>query len=246
MAKRNRKTLKNFFKEGKRPTEKDFEDLIDSTLNMLDDGFSGSPQIGIGLAPLSQHGTIISTYRNPGDTNTVWEVAINKNNGDLQIKRCNEKNAQPVITLKYERDNNSHTQEVCFDGILCSPARKGTFKCGTVAADGQWHDILGEADKLQEGCWAFEVVAGCGERHKGRYALMVATALHCFGNKPRIHKVRSHFGYFGHKISLRWLRVKGTFTCKLQIRTRSQYGDGVLIQYQIANLWDNPLMDPLK
>jgi hypothetical protein len=242
MAKRSRKTLKNYFQEGKRPTEKDFEDLIDSTLNTLDDGFSGSPQIGIGLAPLSQNGTIISTYRHPGDANPVWEIAINRDNADLQIKRCNENIAQPVITLKHDQKKNS-TQEIRFDGIVCSPARKGTYKCGTVPANGQWHDIIGDGDRMQDGCWAFEVVAGCGERSKGRYALVVATALHCFGNNPKIHKVRSHFGYFGNKIGMRWLKVKDKFSCKLQVKTRSSYGEDAMIHYQITNLWDNPFME---
>ena len=245
MAKRNRETLKNYFRQGKRPSEKDFEDLIDSTLNTLDDGFSGSPQIGIGLAPHSQHGTIISTYRNPGDANPVWEIAIDKENGDLQFKRQQDEDSRKVFTLKYDPEN-INSQEIVVEGTICSPARKGTYKTGTVPADGKWHDLLGEEKLLQEGCLAFEVVAGCGERNKGRYALVVATVLHCFGSKPRIHMVRSHFGYFGHKIALRWVKIKGRFTCRLQIKTRSEYGEDTVIQYQITNLWDNPFMEQKK
>jgi hypothetical protein len=116
---------------------------------------------------------------------------------------------------------------------------------GSVPADGKWHDILGEEEYLQEGCMAFEVVAGCGERAQGRYALMVATAMHCFGNKPRIHKTRSHFGMFSNKLCLRWVKIKDKFACRLQIKTFMKYRGDAAIRYQIANLWDDPSMQRL-
>ena len=39
MALINRQTLKNYFKKGGFATEKHFVDLIDSSLNVVDDGF---------------------------------------------------------------------------------------------------------------------------------------------------------------------------------------------------------------
>ena len=36
----NRTTLKKYFSAGSQPTQTDFEQLIESTLNLLDDGFS--------------------------------------------------------------------------------------------------------------------------------------------------------------------------------------------------------------
>lgn len=244
MARRNRETLKNYFRQGKRPGEQEFEDLIDSSLNTLDDGFSGSPQIGIGLMPITEKGTVISVFRGSDDTKAIWEIAIDKENADMQIRRCGEGKVVPVATFKYQNSQLGGAQEIIFDSIITSKGHKGCFKTGTVPADGYWHDIISEEDRLDAGCWAFEIVAGCGERHNGRYALMVATAMHCFGNKPKIHTVQSYYGQWGNRIRLRWKKIKGTYEAKLQIKTHFRYGDDVYIRYQISNLWDNPLMIP--
>ena len=53
MAIRNRNTLIEGFSKGQRPTADDFKNLIDSTVNILDDGFSKDAQSGIKLAPIS-------------------------------------------------------------------------------------------------------------------------------------------------------------------------------------------------
>ena len=46
MAKQNRETLKRFFSAGKLPSEEHFADLIDSSLNVTDEGFSKSEDFG--------------------------------------------------------------------------------------------------------------------------------------------------------------------------------------------------------
>ncbi len=242
MAKRNRDTLKNYFRQGGRPTQQAFEDLIDSTLNTLDDGFSGSPKIGIGLSPLTEDGVVISTYRAPGDQNAAWEIAILKNNGDLQIRRCDEGKSIPVLTIKHQPDKGNEAQDVIINGTISSPGRKGSYISAEIPADGKWHDLLGDDSKLEEGCWAFEIVAGCGEHNRGRYALLTATAIHCFGSRPRIQKVRSNFGLFGNKICIRWVKLKNRYTCQLQMKTFFKYGEGTMINYHISKLWDNPTM----
>jgi hypothetical protein len=107
--------------------------------------------------------------------------------------------------------------------------------------DGLWHDILKESE-LEEGCFAYDIIAGCGERNKGRYALLSATAMHCYGSRRRIKKVRSNFGLWGSRLCLRWVKVKDRFTCRLQIKTSQRYGYGVMINYEIAQLWENNTM----
>lgn len=47
----NRSTLKGFFQKGKVPTEAHFTNLIDSTLNKLDDGIAKTVEHGLKLAP---------------------------------------------------------------------------------------------------------------------------------------------------------------------------------------------------
>lgn len=237
MARRNRETLKNYFRQGKRPSEQEFTDLIDSTLNTLDDGYSGSPQTGLGLTPLTEKGTILSAFRNQEDTKPIWEIAVDKNNADLHIRRCGGDESTPLITVKYEDSTISGTPEIAFNGIINCKGRKGSFKNGVAPADGNWHDIINSEDRLEAGCWAFEIVAYCGQRHKGRYALAVATAINCFGANAKIHTVQSHFGQWGNKIKLRWKKVKGEHNAKLQIKTYFRYSNEAQIEYQISALW---------
>ena len=59
----NRESLYERFKNGKRPNEKDFEDLINSSINKLDDGISKSFEAGLELAPQGEEGKeVISLY----------------------------------------------------------------------------------------------------------------------------------------------------------------------------------------
>jgi len=242
MARRNRDTLKNYFEKGKRPSQEAFEDLIDSSLNTLDDGFSGSPETGIGLSPLNDKGVIISAYNKPGDEKALWEIAVKDN--DLHILHCDDNdNSVPVFTIRHQGDKNHRSKDILIEGTISCSGRKGSYLTGEVPADGKWHDILGDPVDLEEGCWAFEVVAGCGERNSGRYALMTATAMHCFGNKPRIKKLSSNFGVFGNRLCIRWVKMKNRYTCRLQLKTFFRYTEGVNIKYQIAKLWDNPMFD---
>lgn len=248
MAKRNRETLKNYFRHGKRPTEEQFEDLIDSSLNTLDDGLSGAPHIGIGLTPLSDDGVILSAYKKAGEIQAVWKVAVDTKNGDLHIKRCKDiyhtedDKEEDVFILKHECEGGDAVPEIHFNGNITSKGRKGGYQTGIVPADGAWHCLLEDDGRLQEGCWAFEIMAGCGKKGSGKYALLHAVVMHCYGSKPTINVTRSHFGDFRNKLVLRWVKMKDRFTCQLQIRTRVNYGDNINIEYQITNLWDNPTM----
>ena len=52
MALINRQTLKNYFQKGGFATEKHFVDLIDSSLNVVDDGISINQKQGLKLNPL--------------------------------------------------------------------------------------------------------------------------------------------------------------------------------------------------
>ena len=47
----NRETLKNYFKNGARPSEENFGSLIDSMINKADDGISKNLTDGLLLAP---------------------------------------------------------------------------------------------------------------------------------------------------------------------------------------------------
>ncbi|MBB4036625.1 hypothetical protein GGR21_002531 [Dysgonomonas hofstadii] len=251
MPAKDRKTLKQYFEQGKKPSQQAFDDLIDSSLNTMDDGFIGSPTIGMGLTPINDDGVIISAFTNntgkDDDKSLHWQVALNRDSGNLEIRRCKEGNIAPAMIIKHEisksESKKSTGHETQFNGLINYQGRKGSYITGEVPADGRWHDMLGERSDLQDGCWAFEIVAGCGDPNCGRHALLVATAIHCFGSRPQIKKTRSNYGLWGNRLCLRWVKMEGVFTCQLQIKTFFKYNEGTNIKFQIAKLWDNPLME---
>ena len=64
MALINRQTLKNYFKKGGFTTEKHFVDLIDSSLNIVDDGISIQKEHGLKINPLGFSTKLISFFKN--------------------------------------------------------------------------------------------------------------------------------------------------------------------------------------
>lgn len=54
MPRTNRNTLKEYFKRGSMPNQKHFYELIDSMVNISDDGIDKNPDDGLRLAPKSR------------------------------------------------------------------------------------------------------------------------------------------------------------------------------------------------
>jgi hypothetical protein len=233
MARRNRQTLKESFRQGKKPVEQDFENLIDSTLNILDDGFSKTPENGMGLAPLLENGTVISVFKELADPKPQWEIAINQERC-LEIRRCEDNNSIPVMVLKPDGtiELGGEDKGIVLKGALQTPVREGNMYRGSVPADGHWYDITGDLD----GCQALEVTAYAGKQHSGKHAVLAATATACFGTHAKIRKTTSHYGSYGHKICLRWKKSESKLKAKLQLKTIFKYDDETQIQYHITGL----------
>ncbi|MCD8042217.1 MAG: hypothetical protein LUH10_04060 [Tannerellaceae bacterium] len=239
MARRNRETLKKSFRKGKKPTENDFENLIDSTLNILEDGFFKSPENGIELTPLiGEKRVVMSVYREAGDPDPAWEISVGTR-GELKICRYGNPHSKPFVVLSPDGDIQIGDREkkIIFPGLSESPGRIGTFLSGEVPADGKWHAITPGL----EGVRALEVVAAAGRRTTGKHAILVAWATHCFGSKPQIKKIQSHYGVFGNKLVLRW--VVNELKATLHIRSFFDYRKDIKIHYRISTLWDNPFME---
>jgi hypothetical protein len=243
MAIRNRNTLIEGFSKGQRPTADDFKNLIDSTVNILDDGFSKDDQYGIKLAPISeQEGTVMTFLQNMTDeSGGRWEFDVLNN--DLKISHVNKTEKGQLILLKQngEIEIGKDACDLTVKGTLHAEQRAGKKVVKKIPADGKWHDLT----DFMEGIHALEVVCVMGKRHTGKHAILVAYATHCFGSKPRIRKIRSHFGVFGNKLLIRWVKAKNERACKLQVRTRFMLGNDILIQGSITSLWDDPLLENL-
>jgi hypothetical protein len=71
----NRATLKSYFQAGSLPTQKHFEDLIESTLNMQDEGFTRTPANGVEISKLADREAFISFYGTPNGEPPMWSIS---------------------------------------------------------------------------------------------------------------------------------------------------------------------------
>lgn len=267
MTKRNRKTLSAYFADGQLPTQESFGDLIDSMVNIVDDGFDKNAADGMKVAQLNNSSKLISFYDEITVKAPVWSVAFSmsgygggaENNKNLNFFYGNnkatgltlasvaeneagpEKVQEGKIRVGINKNNPGHEMDV--DGVIAADGRIGREgkKGNEVRADGNWHPIITGLD----GCQAFEIMAGVGKPHSGRYALLHAFALNTFNSrKGNITYHQAHFASRCDQIDLRW--VGGTHDYSLEMRARCSYEQGskeeIYIRYYVTQLWFDPFM----
>ncbi|HDR2161134.1 TPA: hypothetical protein QCG56_003021 [Enterobacter cancerogenus] len=263
MAKRNRSTLKNYFRHGTMPSSEHFSDLIDSCVNHNDEGFIKPPETGLQLRALDQE-HLLSFYQQNSPETPLWHVGFAPQSVNLHVFANPQADITDDSSAPAQAINLSMTptgkvgintatpqQTLDVNGTVASQGRMGgRFIDTPVPADGEWHDITPEL----EGCHMFEVVAGVGIRYSGRYALAHAIAINtCAPNKHWWHlsdknpirMTQAFFHSSADKIQLRWRQNNHKGTVRpytLQIRTNTPFGDNLTIQYHITQLWNDPFM----
>src|SRR6185436_4522799 len=142
MAKRNRITLKHFFRRGGLPTENQFRDLIDSTLNMVDEGFDKSAENGLEISPLGDKPSLLSFFKSADAVEPAWTIRYDENREKLLIEIPGE---TPLLSFSPRRQVGIHKADPAYaldvDGVIASHGRVGNFAEGRVPADGKWHVI---------------------------------------------------------------------------------------------------------
>lgn len=243
MAKETRDTLKHYFKGGSLPSADQFSDLIDSMLNMRDEGFYKTADSGFKVAQLSE-GKLISFFRNTVMESPLWSLKMDLKNGSQKLFFLNKMN-ESVMTLdpdgKVGIKEKAPNFELDVKGAIASNGRIGR-QVGVdnrIRADGEWHPIT---DDLM-GCRAYEIMAGVGKQGSGKYALLHAFALKTFGSKGRITYHQTHYGSRCNRLKLRWKRSSDrSDRYQLQIRTNCCYGEKIYINCFITELWFDHLM----
>lgn len=255
MSRQKRDTLKGYFAEGERPTASDFADLIDSGLNLVDDGFSRDPQYGVQIKLVGDQSRLMSFYGASQSLDTPdWSVTCNSA-GTLKFMPCVGTSGAGTLTLSkdgyigVQQDSPAFPLDV--NGTLRAKGRIGLS--GTVAADGNWYPIT---DTLT-GCHAFEVVACVGLRgeQKGRYALLHAIALNTFnptgffrnflGRKNRIKSTHAWYLSRADRLKLQWESVNDAqHQYRLSLKSMSSYGAKIDIQYSVTELWFDDMSEP--
>jgi hypothetical protein len=263
MTSRNRQTLRNFFTAGKLPTQDHFGDLIDSTLNMTDEGFRKSAQNGLEISAPVGHDALISLYRDRTPQSPVWSISCNTDRDRLNLNSGAVGDAggkPPVLSLDAGARVGVNTAAPRYTldvaGIVGSEGRIGLSPppdSPPAVTDGQWHDITGALT----GCQAFEVMAGTGRRGSGRFSLLHAIALNTFNpasglfeflsSRKRIRASSAYYGRRCDQLQLRWSGTSGDHAeYRLQIRTRCDYHEPLRIQHFVTRLWFDEQMSECK
>lgn len=116
----NRATLKTYFAAGALPTQKHFEDLIESTLNMQDEGFKRTPENGVEISKLRDREAFLSMYRTPDADEPIWSLSADAASRLLfRPGRAAATQAEPVFCLGTQEQEDQ-------DGASAAPqARVG-------------------------------------------------------------------------------------------------------------------------
>ena len=108
MAIVNRNTLKNFFKKGGFAKENHFVDLIDSTINSVDDGIQINKNDGLRLNRSSFSSKLISFFKKPNQENPL--VSFDMDKDDLGGFSVNGKDGKTILRFD---ENGTHLMKMC-------------------------------------------------------------------------------------------------------------------------------------
>lgn len=246
----NRNTLKAYFSDGALPTAEHFAALIDSMLNMSDEGFRKTPENGEEIYAPVGHNTLLSFYRDQYPDHPLWRLSLSADQDRLQV-HAGER-AEPLLSLcgpsaaptdpapiADDADLHNHRGRLGIgrpeardtldvEGVVASSGRRGRHHTELdIPADGGWHPII----KGLEGCQGFEVMAGAGSLPgKAHYGLLHAIALSAYNpaygllarwrRKRGIRTTQAWWGKRCDRLELRWAGGSGRAS-QYQLEIRS-------------------------
>lgn len=224
MALINRQTLKNYFKMGGVPSEKHFTDLIDSTLNVIDDGIAVTPEHGFKISPMGYSSKLISFFKKTTQNQPEFSVEFNGSDQNaISIKNTNDQTLFNVGQNGFIGVNTDDPKlNLQVSGSFGAEIQHGVYALGEVEGDGNWQTMIDDLSGLN----GFEIVAYIrGKKGSGRYALSHAIALSTFGgrfSRSKIKVTSSYYGSYFNKLAFRWVGDLDNY--RLEVRTRRHYG----------------------
>ncbi len=253
MSWRDREGLRKYFSEGSRPTAEHFAELIESTVNIAEDGISKNATDGLRLEALVGHRALMSFYRGKSTEEADWSMSFGNEDRQLLFSSGRAEGGEPGAALlsmqpgprsndpdRAGQDSGGRVgvytttprRETRLDvnGVVGASGRLGREPDNAleVVADGRPYVLV---DKLR-GCQAFEVMAGTGRpKASGQFALLHAVAMNAYNPSRwddllgRKKTIRHQHAYFSRRCERLQLFWDGEpgGTYRLCIRSRCDY-----------------------
>lgn len=251
MPKQNRETLKKYFKKGAMPSQRQFEDLIDSMFVKGEDDYDFGEQEGQHDIVGDTQNRLLNFFANIDNLKErkIWGVELDEETNNMLFT---DEEQRTLLSLSSKgrigiaTRNPDYTLDV--KGPVAMRGRVGNYKNlwsqGKLLANGKWQTVLTDL----KGAHAFEIMAGASDLEKEKYSVLHATAL-CSGYKKpwlfglirRSHNTvqvaQAHNGCCRYKMDLRWKQNAEQETHELQIRTRKKFGENVPLKISVSKLW---------
>ncbi len=235
---KNRGELKEYFKSGKVPTEAQFAELIDSVVNIDDDGVIRTKQDGIVLYPEQEDSALASLFdvnmhKKPVQDESFIPPSWTLNIGDKRELLLKDERGTVILSIEQNR-----VASLYGSGIV-EHKEKGNDEQSVfsqIPSDGIWHD-LPVADGLRvipAGYRIYNIFAvrRCHGREYDR--MLEAEAGHSNGVFCQLSSSQKHwYGWCG-PIRLRWKLKNGRLFLQMRGRRRKDSE----IHYRIVTKWE--------
>jgi hypothetical protein len=190
MIREPRKSLYDRFRDGSLPTSEDFAALIDSSVNIIDQGFDKTDDSGLQVRTAANGDALLSFYRDQNSTESLWTTTLEGKDNQFVFRGGSQR--EPLVTL-HRNPQRADDQRVgigtrgeprCLLDVAGTVGMQGRLGEPVVAtpaeplvADGRWKTVLGGL----AGCQMLEIVAGVAAApNKGRYALLHAVVMNTY------------------------------------------------------------------
>lgn len=216
MERRNRNTLKSYFRKGDVPTEEQFAELIDSVPNIVEDGQAVCTQEGWAFHPKAG-GKMRVTLHEAEEKTAVWTLALTPGKG-LAI---NNEAGETLLELKQDRRivlKALIEKEEGGDGPERDPENYRTEE-----ADKQWKDLI-EITDGKDTSHVYTVIAIYRDSNLGTCRLTRATAICLNPIEQWVESPRRHWWGWSGRIRLRWQTDGGRSVLQIRSTRNSRSG----------------------
>lgn len=227
---KNRNTLKGYFKKGDTPTEEQFAQLIDSTLNLTEDEQVIRTDTGWTFYPKQDGSLDLGLYTAKSATETeppLWSLSVTPE------KRLVIKNSRGDTVAEAEQDKSFILHgNLTVDDTVTASAYKTKGGGGTtpgeeyltVPADKEWHDLPIDISREGFGCRVYSIYASFRQQGTGLCQLTRVTAIWLNFMDQKIESSERHWWGWSGSIRFRWLNNGGK--PRLQIRSKKRLPSG--------------------